>query len=157
MSRMSALTTFRLIASPTNPGCPYWRPWPCCIDMLSLAGLPMGLAGSGEGSGSAGSIIEVREDLAFACADAPTASANPLSDKPPAHATANALMAIFLKCLDIIPSSGMASERPSYASERERISEQPHCADVQRVVKIERRNSFRACGSQAAEADELRA
>src|SRR5215831_14125306 len=115
MSRTSALTTFKLIGSPTNPGWPYCLPWPDCIDMLSLAGLPIGLAGSGEGSGSAGSVIEVREDFVLAVAEAPRASANPLSDKPPAHAMANALMAIFLKCLDIIPSSGIAAELPSYA------------------------------------------
>src|SRR5262245_5141803 len=45
MSRMSALTTFRLIGSPTNPGCPYWRP---CSDCLSFAGdMPTGGVGIG--------------------------------------------------------------------------------------------------------------
>src|SRR5215204_6057970 len=45
MSRMSALTTFRLIGSPTNPGCPYWRP---CSDCLSVArDMPTGGVGTG--------------------------------------------------------------------------------------------------------------
>src|SRR6185369_3301649 len=45
MSRMSALTTFRLIGSPTKPGCPYWRP---CSDCLSFAGdMPTGGVGIG--------------------------------------------------------------------------------------------------------------
>jgi hypothetical protein len=74
--------------------------------MLSLIGLPDGFAGSGDGSGTAGSIDEVREDLAEA-AEAPKASANPFSDKPAANATAQALLAKFLNCLDIIPSQGL--------------------------------------------------
>src|SRR5689334_719273 len=45
MSRMSALTTFRLIGSPTNPGWPYWRP---CSDCLSAErDMPTGDVGSG--------------------------------------------------------------------------------------------------------------
>src|SRR5215210_2595943 len=45
MSRMSALTTFRFIGSPINPGCPYWRPWSDC---LSVAGdMPTGGVGIG--------------------------------------------------------------------------------------------------------------
>jgi hypothetical protein len=83
--------------------------------MLSLIGLPDGFAGSGEGSGTAGSIDEVREDLAEA-AEAPKASANPFSDKPAANAMAVVFLAIFLKCLDIIPSSGMAAELPPDAA-----------------------------------------
>src|SRR5437868_13142920 len=110
MSRTSALTTFRLIGSPTKPAWPYCRPWFDCADMLSFAGETAGLAGVGEGSGWAGSTTaDVREDLAVVPADeAPIASAKPLRDKPPAHASANALMATFLKCLGIIPSSGIA-------------------------------------------------
>src|ERR671915_565575 len=48
MSRMSALTTLRLIGSPTNPGCPYWRP---CSDCLSL---PREKPTGGVGAGAAG-------------------------------------------------------------------------------------------------------
>jgi len=73
--------------------------------MLSLIGLPIGFVGSGEGSGTAGA-DEVREDFAVA-AEAPKASANPFSDKPAANATAQALLAKFLNCLDIIPSQGL--------------------------------------------------
>src|ERR1044072_3321846 len=104
MSRTSALTTLRLIDSPTNPSWPYCLPWPACICMLSFIGLPVGFTGSGEGSGTAGNIDEVREDFAEPFAAAPTANAKPLSDKPAANATAKACLATFLKCLDIIPS-----------------------------------------------------
>src|SRR3954469_22065927 len=103
MSRTSALTTLRLIGSPTKPDWPYCLPWPACICMLSFIGLPVGFTGSGEGSGTAGSIDEVREDFADFFAEAPIASVNPLSDKPAANATAQACLATFLKCLDIIP------------------------------------------------------
>src|SRR5678815_3232960 len=45
MSRMSALTTFRLIGSPTNPGCPYCLP---CSDCLSVErDIPTGGVGVG--------------------------------------------------------------------------------------------------------------
>src|SRR5215470_6134390 len=45
MSRMSALTTLRLIGSPMNPGCPYCLP---CSDCLSLArDIPTGGVGDG--------------------------------------------------------------------------------------------------------------
>src|SRR5262245_8310785 len=45
MSRMSALTTLRLIGSPMNPGCPYCLP---CSDCLSVArDIPTGGVGDG--------------------------------------------------------------------------------------------------------------
>jgi hypothetical protein len=69
----------------------------------------MSFAGSGEGSGTA-RFDDVREDFTEVFAEAPTASANPLSDKPAANVNAHAFVATFLKCLDIIPSSGMAAE-----------------------------------------------
>src|ERR1700737_4744014 len=102
MSRMSALTTFKLIGSPTKPPWPYCRPWLDCADMLSLAGETPGLEGVGEGSGWASTTLDAREDLAVMFAEAPIANEKPLRDRPPAHASANALMAIFLKCFGII-------------------------------------------------------
>src|SRR6185369_3140428 len=45
MSRMSALTTFRLIGSPINPGCPYWRPWSDCLSVARV--IPTGGVGAG--------------------------------------------------------------------------------------------------------------
>src|SRR6185369_14072649 len=82
--------------------------------MLSLAGLLIGCAGSGEGAGSA-MTPEVALAVFAVLVDAPTASAKPLRDRPPSNATAKALVATFLKCLDIIPSSGIAAELPTYA------------------------------------------
>src|SRR5215831_9940799 len=115
MSRMSALTTFRLIGSPTNPVWPYWRPCPGCCDMLSLAGDV--LTGVGEASGSAiRKTDDVRADLAV-LAEPASANVKPLRDKPLAHASANVLIATFFKCLGIVPSSGMfSSELPATRS-----------------------------------------
>src|SRR5437868_4983284 len=71
--------------------------------MLSLAGETAGLAGVGEGSGwAASTTADIGKDRAVVFAEAPIANAKPLSDRPPTHASANALMAIFLKCLGII-------------------------------------------------------
>src|SRR5215831_7854920 len=114
MSRISALTTFRLIGSPTDPLWPYWRPCPDCCDMLSLAGDVPVLAGVGEASGSAIRRTDaVREDFTV-LAEPASANVKPLRDKPLAHASANVLIATFFKCLGIVPSSGMfSSELPA--------------------------------------------
>jgi len=110
--------------------------------MLSLAGETPAFAGVGEGSGwAASTTAEIREDLPVVPAVAPTANAKPLRDKPPAHASANALMATFLKCLDIIPSSGidclLAELRHTLARNacKEHSKRAPHYAAVQLVVK----------------------
>src|SRR5690242_19538182 len=108
MSRTSALTTFKLIGSLTNPACPYCRPRLPCVDMLSFAGDTPSFCGVGEASGNGISVVtELRERLALLLAEAPTANAKVLSDKPAAHASAHVLTATFLKCLGIIPSSGI--------------------------------------------------
>src|ERR1041385_7219053 len=104
VSRTSALTTFRLIGSPTNPDWPYCRPWLACCAMLSFNGVPPRFTGVGEGS-AIGRADDSREFFfATAFADAPPANANVLSERPKAHASAQVLTATFLKCLGIIPS-----------------------------------------------------
>src|SRR5690242_316707 len=107
MSRMSAFTTLRLIGSPTNPPWPYWRPCPGCRDMLSLAGDDTPCDGVGETSGRGGSAAEVFRATVTLVFAVPLASAKLLRHKPLAHASANVLMATFLKCLGIVPSSGI--------------------------------------------------
>jgi hypothetical protein len=75
--------------------------------MLSFAGDTTEAMGVGEGSAKgASNISELRERFAPAFADAPTARAKLLSDKPAAHASAHVLTATLLKYLGIIPSSG---------------------------------------------------
>src|SRR5258708_28604238 len=52
MSRTSALTTLRLIGSPTNPDWPYCCPWLPWAAILSLAGEILGrVGGVGDGEG----------------------------------------------------------------------------------------------------------
>src|SRR2546426_6605303 len=51
MSRMSALTTFRLIGSPTKPGCPYCLPWSDCAILSAAAEIATTGVGVGEGEG----------------------------------------------------------------------------------------------------------
>lgn len=75
--------------------------------MLSFAGETGAFCGVGEASGNGESdVAELRERFALVLADAPTANAKLLSDKPAAHARAHALTARFLEYLGIIPSSG---------------------------------------------------
>src|SRR6185503_7135910 len=94
MSRISALTTFRLIGSPINPDWPYWRPWPICVDIFSLAGVIPGLSGVGVGSGSDSGPRAAEEVLADPGdrLAAPLAIANELSDSPATHASAQVLV-----------------------------------------------------------------
>jgi hypothetical protein len=110
--------------------------------MLSLAGETAAFDGVGEGSGwAASTTVDIRGDLPVVLAVAPTANAKPLRDKPPAHASANALMATFLKCLDIILSSGdclLVELRHALARNacNEHSKRAPHYAAVQLVVKV---------------------
>src|SRR4029079_12987344 len=63
MSRMSALTTFRLIGSPTKPGWPYCRPCCDCVAWLDAGEILVlgATAGVGEGfcCGAVAAIVTV--------------------------------------------------------------------------------------------------
>src|SRR6185369_11953698 len=79
--------------------------------MLSFAGVfaAFNATGVGEGSGWAGIIeLVLPADFRVVLAEAATAKAKLLRDKPATHARAQVLTAIFLKCLGIIPSSGIS-------------------------------------------------
>src|SRR6187549_643678 len=79
--------------------------------MLSFAGVfaAFNATGVGEGSGWAGIIERARlADFRVVRAEAATANAKLFRDKPATHARAQVLTAIFLKCLGIIPSSGIS-------------------------------------------------
>src|SRR6185369_16692882 len=79
--------------------------------MLSFAGVfaAFNATGEGEGSGWAGIIERARlADFRVVRAEAATANAKLLRDKPATTARAQVLTAIFLKCLGIIPSSGIS-------------------------------------------------
>src|ERR1041385_8435353 len=107
--------------------------------MWSLAGETGAFCGVGEASGNGTSdIAELRERFALVLADAPTANAKLLSDKPAAHASAHALTARFLEYLGIIPSSGDWLTPPHARSKclgNEHSKRTPHCAGIQLAVK----------------------
>jgi hypothetical protein len=79
--------------------------------MLSFAGVlaDFDATGVGEGSGWAGIIVRAMlADFRVVLAEAATANAKLFRDKPATHARAQVLTATFLKCLGIIPSSGIS-------------------------------------------------
>src|SRR5205085_740642 len=81
--------------------------------MLSFIGELATCSGVGDGSGSAvGSTDDCRECFAITFPAAPLAIANVLSERPKAHANAQVLTATFLKCLGIIPSTGLTDPPP---------------------------------------------
>src|SRR6476620_403959 len=125
--------------------------------MLSFAGVfaAFNATGVGEGSGWAGIIeLVLPADLRVVLAEAAKANAKLLRDKPATHARAQVLTAIFLKCLGIIPSSGISCTTAT------RLLEMP--GDIQSAAalrdssaccqKRERRASFRGWPQRRATA-----
>src|SRR5256714_10271180 len=79
--------------------------------MLSFIGELATCSGVGDGSAE-GSTDACREFFATTFPAAPLAIANVLSERPKAHANAQVLTATFLKCLGIIPSTGLTDLPP---------------------------------------------
>src|SRR5437870_2110471 len=111
MSRTSALTTFKLIGSPTNPTWPYCRPWAAWGAVLSLLGvIPVGRGGGvGDGDGLCPvAADDVVATLVIRRAFEPPAMMKLFNNSPAIHAGAHVLTAVsFRGVLGIIPSSGI--------------------------------------------------
>jgi|SRR5215472_5747738 len=79
--------------------------------MLSFAGEATATSGVGDGCGDGMNTVRaLREAFADVRAEALIPSAKVLSDKPATHAKAQVRTATFLKCLGIIPSSGILAD-----------------------------------------------
>src|SRR5438067_3687607 len=122
--------------------------------MLSFIGELATCSGVGDGSGSAiGSTDDCREFFATTFPAAPLAIANVLSERPKAHANAQVLTATFLKCLGIIPSTGLTDLPPRARSKMpasETFTRAPHFAATQSCLsKVDAPFFLRVCASRA--------
>src|SRR6184192_3672162 len=121
--------------------------------MLSFIGELATCSGVGDGSGSAvGSTDDWREFFATTFPAAPLAIANVLSERPKAHANAQVLTATFLKCLGIIPSTGLTDPPPHARSKMPVTNIHSRAALRGNSVLLSKVNApffLRACASRA--------